>query len=299
MGNQVLSLSARMQPQVRPSQHKRPRSADTVLRLLSRLQTTLDPVQVMRIYFDEMQGVLQLEGMRWQCRELSVDAEFGRAGRVRYVCRLSMGDECFGELALSRREPPREADEALFEQTLALLIHPLRNAVMYQRALAASRRDALTGLANRAALDEALPRELELARRHDEPVSLLLLDIDRFKEINDSYGHSAGDAALRVLAEVLMSTARQSDLLFRYAGDEFVIVMSRTNVAGATVVAERLCQAVAAREVRYGEHAIPLRISVGVATGTGGESAQSLFERADQALFSAKREGRARVGVAA
>ena len=298
MVNSVVPLSpvARPRPAPRRSSHSQ-HGVDASIRLLSRLQTTLEPQQLLQFYFEEMRLPLALEGLSWRCDEPGLRVRLGRQGRARCVCSLSIDGTSFGELTVSRRTPLRDDEELLLQQTLGLLIHPLRNAVLYQQALAAARRDALTGLGNRAAFDESLIRELDLARRHGDAFSLVLIDVDHFKEINDRHGHQAGDQVLRELAQILLREARHSDLLFRYAGDEFVIAMSRTGLEGALGAAERVRNAVADHRFHCDGRTIPVRISVGVATAANGEGPQDVFRRADQALFSAKRQGRDRVAA--
>lgn len=299
MANQTGLLNPAILSPTPPFQFERHYDADPRMRLLSRLQTTLEPLRLLQLYFVEVRELLAIEGLRWRHEDSSMQLELGRRQPVQYCYQLSLEGDCFGELAVSRSTTLLAGEERLLEQTLDLLIHPLCNAVRYQQAVAAARRDSLTGLGNRAAFDQALSRELELARRHGAPFSLLLLDVDRFKDINDRYGHLAGDAVLRDLAGTLVGSARQSDLLFRYAGDEFVIVMSRTGRAGAWAVAERVRRAVARHVFRYGELEMPVRISLGVAVAAEGEGPQTLFQRADQALLAAKRQGRDRIGLAA
>jgi diguanylate cyclase (GGDEF)-like protein len=152
--------------------------------------------------------------------------------------------------------------------------------------------DELTGLGNRAAYDKSLQREIELAQRQNTPLSLIVLDIDNFKHINDSYGHSSGDQALKALSSTITQSMRRSDIAFRFGGEEFVLVLSNTDVSAATIVAERLRLAVA--ESHYTDNAKTFRftISVGVAELEVDEQAYHLFERADMALYQAKQTGR-------
>lgn len=280
-----------------PFQRKRRTAAGTEFRLLSRLQTSLDPEQVLACYFEELRQWLDLCGMEWEDADRRLT--LGRAARHRHQYRLTLGAGYLGELTVMRRQPLSEAECLILEQSTGLLAYPLRNALLYQQAQAAVRRDPLTGLGNRTALEQSLQRELELAHRHQTPFSLILLDVDNFKHINDRFGHLAGDEVLKGVARVMECCARTSDLLFRYAGDEFVIAMSHTAVDGAMVVANRVRRQVAATSFGGGEAGLSVRVSVGVAGATPGESRAALFHRADEALLQAKRAGRDRVGQAA
>jgi diguanylate cyclase (GGDEF)-like protein len=157
----------------------------------------------------------------------------------------------------------------------------------------ASRQDALTGLLNRRAFDEALDAEVQRSRRMGEPFSVLMIDVDRFKAINDRHGHAAGDRALQHLATLLAGHMRDIDRVGRYGGEEFVVLLPATELSEAVITAERLRQDVQALPARWQEHPLALSISVGVAQWHGqGDSAPSLLARSDEALYRAKQAGR-------
>jgi diguanylate cyclase (GGDEF)-like protein len=157
--------------------------------------------------------------------------------------------------------------------------------------------DALTGLANRRQFYEVLGREYERAQRFGQPVSLILLDIDDFKQINDSRGHLAGDAVLHSVAATLSEVIREIDLAARYGGEEFAVLLPQTGPDGAANLAERLRSEIAARSIRFGTDEITgVTASFGVAAGPVNEQTQiDLIASADAALYQAKREGKDRV----
>jgi diguanylate cyclase (GGDEF)-like protein len=157
--------------------------------------------------------------------------------------------------------------------------------------------DALTGLANRRQFYEVLGREYERAQRFGQPVSLILLDIDDFKQINDSRGHLAGDAVLHSVAATLSEVIREIDLAARYGGEEFAVLLPQTGPDGAANLAERLRSEIAARSIRFGTEEITgVTASFGVAAGPVNEQTQiDLIASADAALYQAKREGKDRV----
>ena len=157
---------------------------------------------------------------------------------------------------------------------------------------AESRTDTLTGLANRRSFDEELGRRLDQWRRHRVPVSLLLVDIDRFKQINDRYGHPVGDLALRWIAAIHARARRQMDLACRYGGEEFAVILPGTKLADAANVAERLRATIAAKEFKDEEHEFPITASIGVAMTLAGDDEAALVKRADEALYAAKQNGR-------
>jgi diguanylate cyclase (GGDEF)-like protein/PAS domain S-box-containing protein len=161
--------------------------------------------------------------------------------------------------------------------------------------------DVLTGLFNRRALIERLAYEVERAVRYKGDLSLILCDVDYFKEINDSYGHTSGDNALKAIAGILGNSLRSADLVGRYGGDEFMVILPETAIKGAVEFAERIRSSLQAAKVRVkGRKTIGMSLSLGVASlrcRKGKGDVDSLIRQADTALYSAKRTGRNRVCV--
>jgi len=176
------------------------------------------------------------------------------------------------------------------------LIHPLHNALQYQDVLNAAVTDPLTGAGNRAGLDSALEREMALARRYQQPLALLIIDIDRFKSINDNHGHSAGDAVLRDVVHRFSEAHRNTDLCFRYGGEEFVILLNRTDHSGALTIADRIRSRVADEPFHYSEQPLRITVSVGVSEFGPSDTTDALFTRADKALYEIKQQGGNQVG---
>ncbi len=157
--------------------------------------------------------------------------------------------------------------------------------------------DALTGLPNRRTLDQSLTEELRRAQRYGKSLAVLLLDIDHFKKTNDTYGHQAGDAVLKALAQVFSRQIRDVDLVVRYGGEEFVFILPETDMVGSKLVAERIRRAVATELIRLPEgQEIGVTASLGIACyPLCGDTTEMLLAHADQALYTAKQEGRNRV----
>ncbi|HAP27496.1 MAG TPA: GGDEF domain-containing protein [Achromobacter sp.] len=152
--------------------------------------------------------------------------------------------------------------------------------------------DALTGLANRAALDRRFARALEQARRYSRPLSIVMLDIDHFKSINDEFGHQMGDRVLKEFADLLVSGLRGSDAVGRWGGEEFLLLCPETSSQQAAAFAERLCEQSRALSFSTGQ---TQTLSAGVAELNATDTVDSLLRRADAALYRAKHEGRDRV----
>jgi diguanylate cyclase (GGDEF)-like protein len=157
--------------------------------------------------------------------------------------------------------------------------------------------DPLTGLRNRRDLERRLNEELARSARSNEPLGCLMIDVDRFKEVNDHFGHAAGDAVLTEVACALEASLRSFDVVARYGGDEFVALLPGAALEGARHVAQALCDVISTLAVPIGPHSMRLSISIGAVSHDpdSNEDSAALLERADCALLEAKRRGRNRV----
>lgn len=153
-------------------------------------------------------------------------------------------------------------------------------------------RDALTGLANRLAYDERIGQEIARWIRYGHPTVLSIWDIDHFKKINDTFGHTAGDNALKAVAKLLEEATRDSDFLARFGGEEFMLLLPETDIATALELANRLRERVAAKRFQYRGQPVPLSISCGLAHFIDQDTAEDVYRRADVALYRAKAAGR-------
>jgi two-component system cell cycle response regulator len=172
----------------------------------------------------------------------------------------------------------------------------LRDTVQYSMELALT--DSLTGLYNRRYMETHVGTLVERSAARGKALSVLILDIDYFKSINDNFGHDTGDDVLREFAERLKASIRGIDLACRYGGEEFVVVMPDTDLGVATLVAERIRRRIAGEPfpIEKGARGIEVTISIGIATRTGPQdNASHMLKRADEALYRAKRDGRNRV----
>ena len=154
--------------------------------------------------------------------------------------------------------------------------------------------DPLTGIRNRIAYEEAIINELERFKRYNRSACLLMLDLDKFKHINDTYGHNIGDKVLQFVVRILSKNIRSVDFLARYGGEEFVVILPELDLSEAKKVAQKICKTIEASKLEVDGHTIKITISGGVARFRDGDTAESLFERADTALYLAKERGRNR-----
>ena len=158
-----------------------------------------------------------------------------------------------------------------------------------------AREDALTGLANRRHFRDEAERTIARSSRYEEALSLIMLDIDRFKRINDSRGHNIGDEVLKETVQRCLGGLRGTDLLARWGGEEFIALLPHTHLAEALQVAERLRETLAASPIASSSGPVPATLSGGVAQWQSGETLDAMLSRADAALYRAKQEGRNRI----
>lgn len=259
------------------------------------LQTTLDISELITLFNTECQKVLAQDSLAFSHTSSGTDLQLGIQRHHATHYRLEIDQQHLGDITLTRRQRFPEAEILLIEDLLCKLVYPLRNAIRFQQAYQHALTDTLTGLANRYAFDQSLQREIDLAKRRDSPLALIVLDLDHFKAINDTHGHSIGDNVLKQLSDSIRETLRRSDICFRYGGEEFVVILSDTDLQAAWFVAERLRQAVLKLQFASSHSTFNLSISAGVSIHRPGDDIFSIFDRADHALFKAKAAGRNQV----
>jgi diguanylate cyclase len=199
-----------------------------------------------------------------------------------------------------RRYDSAVAREAALREELARVeqeSQELRDKIVLSQDQAS--RDALTGLPNRRAYDARMSEEVARYKRFGEPLSLVVFDLDNFKQINDRFGHRAGDKALKVIARLLKQRMRETDFLARYGGEEFVLLLPGASSEDALALADKMRAAVVEAGLHSKGKPVYLTISGGVASLRDGDTPDAIFERADQGLYQAKAAGKDRIVVAA
>jgi len=240
--------------------------------------------------------------------ERTADVTLDREFKDRYattsciIVPLKGGGRVRGVLNLADKEDggsfDQEIDLPVVEQIAELIGASIYNVELYQEMERRAKTDPLTGLTNRRGVEEALARETDRSRRYGSRLTVLMLDVDQLKDINDQVGHPAGDAVLTSLAAILLETVRSVDVPGRWGGDEFIVVLPDTSGAQAEQLARRLQARVHDRPAQVQGRPVPTSVSIGVAEYHKDESLESLVHRVDQAMYAAKHGGRDRIAVA-
>src|SRR5437764_7620038 len=292
-------MAAQLEQRIDELEHERRRTREVTVRFGKALTATHDVDLLLRVIVETIVEATGAEGGL----VLGRTGELARAGDPDEGARklelpLNVGGELFGALVLGGEafdDEQVETASSLAAQAAVARETAQFHTIVERQALV----DPLTGLANRRSLEESLQEEVSRAQRFDGTVCLVLADLDRFKTINDRYGHPTGDRALRVFAQTVQDVVRQVDHAGRWGGEEFALVLPGTDVPGGVALAERIRETLAAREIRAtsGE-VVQLTASFGVAACPRNGDHSSLVAAADEALYWAKRDGRDRVAAA-
>ena len=254
------------------------------------LQKSLDLNQLMQDFFKLVEMVVPFQGIHYFHDNRNLDCLIGRKAPHSCQYNLLLSNDALGSIQFFRKKKFTESETMTLEFFLNNLVYPLRNALLYDLALKSAYQDPLTGIDNRRSMDTGFTREVRLAKRHGGKLSLMILDADHFKQINDRFGHAVGDKALQGLVRCAKQHIRETDMIFRFGGEEFVILMRNTDLSGAALLAERIRQSV--ENCDYGVPDLRLTVSIGVTSYRPEMNEQELFELADKLVYQAKADGR-------
>jgi diguanylate cyclase (GGDEF)-like protein len=228
------------------------------------------------------------------------DVEINQGVMSKYSCSyaLKAGDQELGELTLMRSREFTDDELDLLENLLCSLLYPLKNATLYHQALKMAATDQLTQTLNRVSFNDTVKREMNWAKLNTADLSIIFLDIDHFKVINDQYGHDCGDSTLVAVAKLIKENLRKNDTIFRFGGEEFVILVNQTDLANAELLAKRIRIAIERNILVYDMKPVKVTASLGVSSLRSDDNFDAFIKRADNAMYKAKRSGRNRVFLA-
>lgn len=261
----------------------------------SALQTTLEFNELIAIFSSKIANKIPHSAYVYINPEFDLEIKSGVFTRHSCNYALKVEQQQLGELKLMSNHRFSDADLQVLETMLCCLIYPLKNATLFHQALKMAYTDPLTQTHNRASFNDSISREMSLAVRNAKNLSVIFFDIDHFKTINDTYGHDCGDTTLALSAKWIKENLRDSDIVFRYGGEEFVILLSDTDAHGAELLAERIRASIEHHTIAYGMDTIKITASLGVSTLREDDTIESFIKRADDAMYTAKKRGRNQV----
>tara|TARA_R110001592_G_scaffold28381_7_gene104302 strand:+ start:9380 stop:10279 length:900 start_codon:yes stop_codon:yes gene_type:complete len=253
--------------------------------LLEQLQTTLALDKLLDIFAMEAARYIKFSGLYFKSKIVSKTLRGSRKAKHERQFELKLNDEFIGTISYSIDNPISMHHYKDLQRIHQIVLYPLKNALQYHQAIQLAMQDCLTGLGNRRYFDEQLKRAMHNANRHHAQVGLVLGDLNKFKAINDSYGHSAGDQVLIQFANILRTCVRDSDSVFRFGGDEFAVIVENASEYALDIIHSRINNALKS-------NIILAKYQVGCSLGTTfmnrADNEQAFFERADQALYRQK-----------
>ncbi|MFT5760707.1 MAG: two-component system cell cycle response regulator [Alteromonadaceae bacterium] len=253
--------------------------------LLEQLQTTLDLGKLLDIIAMEAARFINFSGLYFRSQEVSKSLRGSRKAKYERQFELKLNDEFIGTLSYSIDKPIGMIHYKDLQRIHQIIIYPLKNALQYHQAIQLAMQDGLTGLGNRRYFDEQLKRAMHNANRHHTQVGLVLGDLNKFKAINDTYGHSIGDQVLRQFSNILRSCIRDSDSTFRFGGDEFAIIVENASEYALDIIQSRIKNALKTN-VLLAKYQVSC--SLGTTFMNRADNEHTFFERADQALYRQK-----------
>lgn len=253
--------------------------------LLERLQTTLDVEELLNIFTKEAKKLVDFSGLYFKSQDFSTCTKGSHTAKVERTFELKINNEFIGVLTYCVKKPISLSKYKILNQLHQHLLYPLRNALNYQMASKLAMQDGLTGLGNRRYFDEQLTRAIHHANRQQTCVGLILGDLNKFKVINDNYGHQVGDLVLKHVATAMIASIRDSDSVFRFGGDEFAIIVENASNNSLDIIESRINIAID-NDALLAKH--QLTCSLGSTFMNRADNENTVFERADQALYRQK-----------
>lgn len=255
------------------------------LALMEQLQTSLDLERLLNIFAMEAAKYADFSGLYFKSGDISAAIRGSRQGKNERHFELRLNQKFVGIITYAINSPISITNYKILNELHQYLIHPLNNALNYQMTLQLAMQDGLTSLNNRRSFDEQLKRAMHRANRQHSKVGLIVCDLDKFKAINDTYGHGIGDEVLIQFSQALKESVRDCDSIFRFGGDEFAVIVEDATKDALLVIEQRINLALSldALLAKY-----QVKCSLGYTFMERIDTQESFFERADRALYQQK-----------
>lgn len=296
----VVSVHAKMQSEANADKTKQILHTDAFngdkldlkMQFTEALQASIDLNVLLNIFLERVSAVVRLDGILYINEEANVRASVAKQATHSCGYRLITNEDNLGEIIFKRGRKFTEKELSVLETLLSPLIYPLRNALRFKTAVKSAFSDAITGVANKSYLQGNLEREIDLAKRHNQAYSILMIEVDSLGKDSSRALLKQSKLALTDLAQRLVQLSRLTDTVYRCESGLFMATLSNTDRAGAHVIAKRISESAHDLELMEDDKALQkLTLSVGMAVMTGTDTCASLIDRASKALNNAKKRG--------
>ena len=267
-------------------------STEELLKVMQVLQTTLDINFLIENFSKELQSITSHNYLNYKNIDQNINIKIGDQTANKLVIELDLDERKLGKLVISRKTEFSDNEKEKINHLAILLLFPINNILNYRQAIANANIDPITKLNNRMLFNKILEQEIDFAQRYNQKLLMMMIDLDNFKKINDEYGHIVGDIMLKNVSGFLKKFMRRSDLVFRYGGDEFCIILRNTTLNGANELANRIRKSINNEIFTCGDHEIKITVSIGLVKIHEEDDSIKFIERADRLLYEAKEIGR-------
>ena len=262
------------------------------LRTMYILQSTLDINILIELFDNELKKIVSHDYLNYKNSIENINIDLGEIIKEKLIFNLKINNNSLGKFIIARNIKFNKWEINEIKNLMSVLVQPINNALNYRQAITNASIDPVTKLNNRTLFNKIINQEIDFAQRYKQKLLLMILDLDNFKKINDNFGHNIGDILLGLIGQKLTKFMRRSDLVFRYGGDEFCIILRNTMLDGANNLANRVRNNINEKEYDCNDIKIKISVSIGLAELHHDDDYMKFIERADKLLYKAKKAGR-------